>query len=75
MDSLTFINALNDSPITFIPDLSKYDWNMGAGFEAISIYGEIRAFNTWNDANAWRLSVILDGEQVSGSYNSLYGQD
>ena len=76
MESLAFIAALNESPITFVTGLSL-DWDgvEGDGYEAYSIYGEVRAFATWADANAWRLGVILDGEVAAGSSNLMYGQD
>lgn len=56
---MKFINMLNETSVTFLPDLGRY-WGpeiTGPGYEAISYYGEIAAFRTWQEANAFRMPV------------------
>jgi hypothetical protein len=56
-----FIDALGESAVTFILDLSAYGWDItGSGWEAISPSGEIRAFATRDEAHAWRMAEVRD---------------
>jgi hypothetical protein len=74
MSDLDFINLLNETSVTYISDLSDYWWEdesgaprTGPGFEAISRTGEIRAFDTYLQANDWRLAE-LRGDGLSQPY-------
>lgn len=61
---MDFIHLLNESPIIFIKTpvwLLEYDSSIPeCAFEVYSHYGEIKVFRTWQEANAWRVSQILD---------------
>lgn len=64
--SASFINLLNETSVTFIPDVRKYRWAVinqlvpTPGYEAISPFGEIKCFDTYADANKWRLAEIQE---------------
>lgn len=60
-----FVDALNESAVTYIPDVERYGWahipGSGApidGWEAISPAGEIRCFDTRKEAQAWRITEV-----------------
>ena len=68
----TFLDLLSETSVTYIPDVTKYGWHYipGSqidGFEAQSPFGEIKCFNTFKEANAWRVAQILD--YMEGHYN------
>lgn len=69
-----FLDALNDSAVTFVRDLTDYNWEVRdgqivstfateslgfSGWEAISPTGEIKAFFTREEAHAWRVAEVL----------------
>jgi len=60
--ALAFVDALNDTAVTFVRELSGWGWSgvTGPGFE-VSLYrtGEIRAFSTYAEAHAWRVAECL----------------
>jgi hypothetical protein len=56
---MSFIDVLNESSVTFVPDLGKFWPHIdGAGFEAMSPTGEIQAFATQREANNWRMIEV-----------------
>ena len=64
---MRFIDALNESAVTYIPDVTRYGWahipDSGApidGWEAISPDGEIQCFNTRTEAQRWRIREVLE---------------
>jgi hypothetical protein len=71
--STSFLNALNESAVTYVADLAPgwatpaddylpIGWTEqpeGPGWEATSPQGEIRAFATREEAHAWRVSEVL----------------
>ena len=57
--SLAFVDALNLTAVTPVPDLAAYGWPIeGPGWEAYSPSGEVQAFATQREANAWRLDEV-----------------
>ena len=66
----TYLNVLNDSAVTFIPDLSKYGWDYpmtGPGWEVYSPSGEVRCFLTQAEAEAWRNSEVAEAFRIENS--------
>ena len=62
---MEFIHALNLCPIVWVKDAAFYNvrtqtWYEKPGYEAYSIYGEIRAFGSWKSANRWRLNELKE---------------
>lgn len=62
---MRFIEILNESTVTYVRDLFPYWEITGPGFEAMSPFGEIKAFLTYHAANKWRM------EQVKEAYEFL----
>lgn len=64
----SYIDVLNDSAVTFIPDLSKYGWDYegitGPGWEVYSPMGEVKAFRTKGEAEAWRLAQVKEAHRI-----------
>lgn len=57
--SLAFVNALNLTAVTPVPDLAVYGWPFGGpGWEAYSPGGEVQMFRTQREAHAWRLDEV-----------------
>ncbi len=56
---MQLLDALNDSSVVFVRDLSRY-WGgePREGFEAISPTGEVRAFETYEAAQEWRMAEV-----------------
>jgi hypothetical protein len=67
IDDLRFVNVLNETYVTWVSELADYGWEgrSGEGWEAVSWTGEIRAFITREDAQAWRVSECLEALGVS----------
>jgi hypothetical protein len=60
-----FVNVLNESAVTFVPRLSQYGYahipgTDDSGYEAISPTGEIKAFDSYRAANAWRMAEVRE---------------
>lgn len=61
---MTFINALNMSAVTFISDVRAYGWAVAdqntprPGYEVYSPFGEVKCFDTYAEANAWRIREV-----------------
>jgi hypothetical protein len=77
MTKATFLSLLQETSITFIPDVAKYGWSVRdesvptPGFEAISPYGEIKCFDTYDDARTWRnaeIVAMLTSERELGAW-------
>lgn len=50
-----YLTVLAECPVTYLRDLSLWGWDMtGPGWEAISPFGEIRAFYDSIEAVTWR---------------------
>lgn len=67
---MKLLDALNDSYVTFVRDIGRYwpspekslGWS-GEGFEALSPTGEIRAFQTYDEAQAWRMAEVEEASK------------
>ena len=60
---MDFIHILNLSAVTFIRvpvELPNFGDQRIALYEAYSPYGEIRQFNSYEDANNWRINECVD---------------
>ena len=55
----TFLDRLSETSVTFVSDLSVY-WTdkTGPGYEAVAITGEVQAFDTYKEANQFRLNSL-----------------
>jgi hypothetical protein len=57
---MQFINALNETAVTYVADLYPYWGIASGGFEAISPLGEIKVFLTWHTAHQWRVEQVKE---------------
>lgn len=55
----SFVDLLNETSVTFVRDVGEF-WRdlTGPGFEATTPFGEIRAFASYAEAQAFRLAEV-----------------
>lgn len=61
---MQFVDVLNESAVTYVRDVEALGWAWAGGqrdgWEAISPSGEIRCYDTYAEAQRWRMAEVRE---------------